>query len=84
MKKPFVSLSNNRYRKGWAKVLKERTIQEWKDVILSDECTFSFNNYSGTLGVWRETNEANNPNYFPPVFTNSVSACSGGVLGVMK
>ena len=80
-KKPFVSLSNRRYRKRWAKVLKEWTFQKWKDVIFSDESKFSLNNDSGTMRVWRKTSEANNPSYFWPTFTNSVSAMICGCIG---
>ena len=80
-KKPFVSLINRRYRKKWAKVLKWWTFQEWKDVVFSDEYKFSLNNDSGIFKVWRETSEANNPDYFRPRFTNSVSAMFWGYIG---
>ena len=59
----------------------EWPLGNWNDVIFSDECRFGLKNDSGVLRVWRTSNEANNPEFFQPTFTNSVSVMVWGCVG---
>ena len=66
-RKPYVSVKNRQYRVEWAKAM-----QNWYDVIFSDECRFGLHNDSGVLRVWRSSQEASNPAFFQLTFTNYV------------
>ena len=50
-------------------------------VVFSDEFKFTLNNVSGMMRLCREKSEANNSDYFPPIFINSVSAMFWGCVG---
>ncbi len=80
-KMPFVSLKNRKYRKRWAMAMKGWSVQDWQDVVFSDESRFGLNNDSGVLRVWRKSSEIENPQYFRPTFTNSVSVIFWGCVG---
>ena len=57
------------------------TLDNWKDVVFSDECRFGLRNDSGVLRVWRSSQEASNPEFFQPTFSNSVSVMVWGCIG---
>ena len=56
----------------------------WKDVVFSDEFNCTLNNVSGMLRVCRETNEADNSDYFHQYLSILVQQCSGGKLAVVE
>ena len=72
-RKPYVSQKNRSYRRHWSRGMLEWPLENWNDIIFSNECRFGLKNDSGVLRVWRTSNEANNPEFFQPTFTNSVS-----------
>ena len=80
-RKPFVSVKNRRARMQWVQAHIEWSIDDWKNVIFSDECRFGLQNDSRTLRVWRKTAEANNPRFFQPNFKNAVSVMFWGCIG---
>ena len=80
-RKPYVSLTNRQYRLHWASTMTFSTLDNWKDVVFSDECRFGLRNDSGVLRVWRSSQEASNPEFFQPTFSNSVSVMVWGCIG---
>jgi len=80
-RKPFVSAKNRRIRLQWVREHSEWSIEDWKNVVFSDECRFGLGNDSRTLRVWRKTSEANNPKFFQPTFKNAVSVMFWGCIG---
>ena len=80
-RKPFVSPKNRRIRLQWVREHHEWSIDDWKNVVFSDECRFGLGNDSRTKRVWRTTSEANNPKFFQPTFKNAVSVMFWGCIG---
>ena len=81
-RKPYVSVKNRQYRVKWAKTMQSVwNLENWYDVIFSDECRFGLHNDSGVLRVWRSSQEASNPAFFQPTFTNSVSVLVWACIG---
>ena len=80
-RKPFVSAKNRRIRIQWVREHREWSIDDWKNVIFSDECRFGLGNDSRKKRVWRTTSEANNPKLFQPTFKNAVSVMFWGCIG---
>ena len=79
--KPLVSIKNRMKRQRWANSLMEWPVSHWEDVIFSDECRFSLLNDSGVQRVWRTKREANNPMFFCPKVSNSLSVMVWGCVG---
>ena len=60
VKKPFISESNRKKRLQWAKQYQNWTIEQWKNVLWSDESPFCLR-FSGRSRVWRLHNERYDP-----------------------
>ena len=56
-------------------------VKDWKNVIFLDKCWFCLPNESKMLRVWWTTGEDDNPQFFPPKFSNSISVMFCGSIG---
>ena len=56
-------------------------MEDWKNVVFSDECRFSLSNDRKTMRVLRKTNEIENPHNFAPKFSNSTEVMFWGSVG---
>ena len=76
-----MSLANWQYRLHWANTMTFCTLDSWKDVVFSDECRFGLKNDSENLRVCGSPQEASNPEFFQPTFSNFVSVMVWGCIG---
>ena len=66
-KKPFVNAANKMKRLSWAKRRKD-WVNEWENIIWSDESRFEVFRGNGKRYVWRNTQEKYNPKCLIPTF----------------
>ena len=55
--KPFLSPAAKSKRQSWAETYEDWEVDDWQDVIWSDECAFSVGNMPGTVWVTRKPGE---------------------------
>ncbi|GET58377.1 IS630 family transposase [Rhizophagus irregularis DAOM 181602=DAOM 197198] len=67
-KKPFVSKKHALARVSWCEKYKEKTIQDWNQVIFSDESSVEIGKQSRQIRVWRHTGERFNIECLTPTF----------------
>lgn len=67
VKKPFVNAANKLKRWGWAKSKKD-WVDEWENIIWSDESRFEVFKGDGKRYVWRNSKEKYNPKCLIPTF----------------
>ena len=67
-KKPFVSKKHALARVSWCEKYKEKTIQDWNQVIFSDESSVEIGKQSRQIRVWRHTGERFNTECLTPTF----------------
>lgn len=86
-KKPFVSKKHALARVSWCEKYKEKTIQDWNQVIFSDESSVEIGKQSRQIRVWRHTGERFNTECLTPTFKSGrksvmVWGCfAGGIKG---
>ena len=56
-KKPFISESNRRKRVCWAKEHIRKTVEDWSNVVFTDESCIKLSGSDGRVFVWRKTTE---------------------------
>jgi hypothetical protein len=56
-KKPFLSAKHWQVRLAWARERQDWTIQQWKRVIWTDECSFEVDHDGSQTWVWRKVGE---------------------------
>lgn len=64
--KPFITEKNAKLRKKWCRDYKNWTLDDWKNVIWSDESSFTLFPTNGRVYVWRTPKEAYNPDCLLP------------------
>ena len=69
-KKPFISDKNRAKRLNFAKQHKDWTIDQWKQVIFSDESSFEVGKNPKKVKVWREPGEGYKPECIRPSFSS--------------
>lgn len=74
--KPFLSQINIERRKKWCNDHKNWTMDQWKNVVYSDESSFTLFPCSGRVYVWRQPKEA----YDPDCLTPTVKHGGGSVM----
>ncbi|GET67406.1 IS630 family transposase [Rhizophagus irregularis DAOM 181602=DAOM 197198] len=67
-KKPFVSKKHVLAHVSWCEKYKEKTIQDWNQVIFSDESSVEIGKQSRQIRVWRHTGERFNIECLTPTF----------------
>jgi transposase len=67
VKKPFVNAANRMKRLSWAKKRKN-WVNEWENIIWSDESRYEVFRGNGKRYVWRNTQEKYNPKCLIPTF----------------
>ncbi|EXX68552.1 IS630 family transposase [Rhizophagus irregularis DAOM 181602=DAOM 197198] len=86
-KKPFVSKKHVLAHVSWCEKYKEKTIQDWNQVIFSDESSVEIGKQSRQIRVWRHTGERFNIECLTPTFKSGrksvmVWECfAGGIKG---
>ena len=66
IRKPLLSKTNVAKRLEWCRNLQNWSIEQWKNVIFSDESSFTLFPTSGRVYVWRQPKEAYNPDFLLP------------------
>lgn len=66
-KKPFISENNKKKRLEWCLTHKDWTVDDWKNVLWSDESSFTLS-YHGRTFVRRPKERAYDPKYLKPTF----------------
>jgi hypothetical protein len=67
-KKPFLSQVHKEKRLAFAKSHVNWTVEQWKNVIWTDEATFEIGKKFRQIWVWRSTQETYEPDYLVPSF----------------
>lgn len=75
-KKPFISKKNMQKRLKWAKEHSTWTLNDWKQVIWSDESKFNLFGSDGIVKVWRKEGEA----LLPQCLRKTVKHGGGSVM----
>jgi len=55
--KPFLTAATKSKRQAWGEKYQDWAVEDWQDVIWSDECAFSVGNKPGTVWVTRRPGE---------------------------
>ena len=66
IRKPLLSKTNVSKRLEWCRNLQNWSIEQWKNVIFSDESSFTLFPTSGRVYVWRQPKEAYDPTCILP------------------
>lgn len=74
--KPLITDANAKLRKKWCHDHKTWTINDWKNVVWSDESSFTLFSTNGRVYVWRTPKEAYDPDCLLP----TVKHGSGSVM----
>ena len=80
-KRTCITPINRRRRLAWVKAVTPWSVEDWEDVVFSDECRFALNSSDcGRLRVWRQPSERNDPRFVQPVFMNGPSVMVWGCI----
>ena len=64
-KRTCITPINRCCRLAWVKAVSPLSVEDWEDVVFSDECRFALsNNDCGRLRVWRQSSEKDDPRFF--------------------
>ena len=75
-KKPLISSKNRLKRLAYHKRLKLWSVNDWKDVIFSDESKFNLFHSDGLVKVWRQAHER----YHPDCTANTIKGFGGSLM----
>ena len=75
-KKPLISSKNRLKRLAYHKRHKLWSVNDWKDVIFSDESKFNFFHSDGRVKVWRQAHER----YHPDCTANTIKGFGGSLM----
>ena len=76
IRKPLLSKTNVSKRLEWCKNLQNWSLEQWKNVIFSDESSFSLFPTTGRVYVWRQPKEA----FYPDCLLPTVKHGGGSVM----
>ena len=78
-----MSLYHRYYNLHWSSALAQCKVDQWKIIVLSDECHFGSKDDRKAFCIWRTTEEANNTNFFTNVTLLKINAVVLWSTGVM-
>ncbi len=73
---PLLSAKNRKRRLQFAQAHQNWTIEDWKNVALSDESRFLLRHSDGRVRIWHKEHESMDPSYL----VSMVQAAGGGVM----
>ena len=76
VRKPHLSTKNIESRKNWAQTQESYSTREWKNVIFSDESSFTMHPLKNSARVWRKANDRYDPTIMVPTFKSGYVSIS--------
>ncbi len=73
---PLLSAKNRKQRLQFTQVHQNWTVEDWKNVVWSDECRFLLRYSDGRVRIWRKEHESMDPF----CLVSTVQAAGGGVM----